>query len=139
MIFDTTDLEMWRQSQGVPTKYISGVHTVLCSKCANLLEVWLKAQPIWAEYLKTQAKGKRLQAELENGSRPAGEVEREIVEFETVEEAAWQAKAFPIIKSWIDARKDVVGVANKVRTDEQKVRRDAAKAERDRLKGEAKK
>jgi len=138
MIFDSTDLEMWRQSQGVPCKYVSGVHVVACSACTNLFEVWIKAQPFWDELIANNNKIERLRGELQSGKRSADEIETEMNQHETVTVKAWEAKAFPVINAWWTERRATVTEETKVRHAEQKAKKDAARAERDKARADKK-
>lgn len=133
MIFDTSDLEMFRQSQGIPTKWFCGNHTVLCSACQNLFEVWIKDQPIYEEYAKANIRGARLKAELEAGIRQTQEVESEIIEHELTVERPMFKRAFAIVQTWFEARKLEVTTQVKAAQAERKAKRDA---ERERIKAE---
>jgi hypothetical protein len=125
---DDRDWDLLRQSQGVPSNWISGVHVAGCSVCANLFETWLRAQKFWPEYIVLRAKETRLKGELKAGRRDAGEVERELAEHESVTMEAWVTRARPVIQAWWDARKAEVGVENaKIRADA-RARREAEKA-----------
>lgn len=138
MIFDTSDFDLLRQSQGVPMSYVSGFRTVACSVCSNLFEVWIKAQPFWDELADIKIREVSLKGELtRSGGRDVADIQTDMKR-EDEADKAWGAKAFPLIKAWWDERREKITAESKAQHAENRAKKDAERAERDKTRAEKK-